>query len=187
MDEMNIARSLITIERLESTLLLTTNSIFTLPGLDLLDRLYLDFPSGVVGMMLLLLRVGTGALFVLHGYPKMTHLQQWASLLKMPVFLCFLSAFSMLAGGMCLIVGLFTPLASTAIFGSMAVAIYLDIVRGLPLVAADPYLIPPGEYQGQNGTGEPPSWEKASMYCLMLMSIAVLGPGAFSIDALLFG
>ncbi len=175
------------IYKLEISLLLISNSLSTLPGLNLLDKLYLSFPSGVEGIVLLLLRVGTGVLFVLHGYPKMIHLQQWARLLKMPIFLCALSALSMLAGGVCLILGLLTPLASAAIFGSMAFAIYLDIVRGLPFIAADPYLIPPRQYEGPNGTGEPPSWEKAWMYCLMLMTIAILGPGAFSIDAFLFG
>jgi len=54
-------------------------------------------------------------------------------------------------------------------------------------VARDPYLIPKGQYEGPQGTGEPPSWEKAFMYCLMLVTIAVFGPGAFSLDAILFG
>jgi putative oxidoreductase len=175
------------IYKLEVALLLISNSLSTLPGLNLLDKLYLSFPSGVEGIVLLLLRVGTGVLFVLHGYPKMMHLQQWARLLKLPVFVCALSASSMLAGGICSILGLLTPLASAAIFGSMVVAIYLDIARGLPFIAADPYLIPAGQYEGINGIGEPPSWEKAFMYCLMLITIAVLGPGAFSLDAFLFG
>lgn len=121
-----------------------------------------------------------------HGYPKITHLQQWAKALKMPAFLCFFSALSMLAGGVCLILGLLTPLASTAIFVSMAFAAYLEIVQGSPFVARDPYLIPAGQYEGPKGKGEPPSWEKAFMYCLMLMAIAIFGPGAFSLDALLF-
>jgi putative oxidoreductase len=68
----------------------------------------------------------------------------------------------------------------------MAFAAYLEIKQGLPFVARDPYLIPQGQYEGPNGKGEPPSWEKAFMYCLMLLAIGVLGPGAFSLDALLF-
>ncbi|MFB2920944.1 MULTISPECIES: DoxX family protein [Aerosakkonema] len=157
-----------------------------LPGLNLLSNLYIGFPSGVEGITLLLLRVGTGVLFMLHGYPKITHLQQWASSLKMPLFLCFLSALSMVAGGVCLVIGLLTPLASAAIFVSMAFAAYLEITKGLPFVARDPYLIPEGQYEGPTGKGEPPSWEKAFMYCLILIAIAVLGPGAFSLDALIF-
>ena len=157
-----------------------------LPILSWLNVLYLGFPAGIQGATLLLLRVGVGILFWRHGYPKMTHLQQWSSGLKMPIALCFLSALSMLLGGVCLVVGLLTPFASIAILGSMGFAMVLEIAQGLPFVARDPYEIPDGQYEGPKGKGEPPSWEKAFMYCLMLIAIAVLGPGAFSLDAAIF-
>ena len=144
------------------------------------------FPAGLPGWALLILRVGVGGLFLLHGYPKITHLREWSNSLKMSLFLCFLSAASMLAGGVCLILGFLTLLASLPIIGSMLFAIYLDLSNRLRLVASDPYLIPNGQYEGPNGKGEPPSWEKAFMYCLMLVAIAVLGPGAYSLDALIF-
>lgn len=168
------------------TTLLATNALLNFPILSLLSSLYVGFPDGLQGATLLLFRVGVGVLFVLHGYPKITHLQQWANSLHMSIALCFLSALSMVAGGICLIVGLLTPLASITIFGSMAFAMVLEISQGVPFVARDPYLIPPGQYMGPKGQGEPPSWEKAFMYCLMLVVIAGLGPGAFSIDALIF-
>jgi putative oxidoreductase len=158
-----------------------------LPGLNWFSKLYLGFPAGIQGLALLLLHVGVGLLFILHGYPKITHLQQWSKGLKMPIALCFLSALSMLLGGICLVLGLLTPFASVAILGLMVFAMVLEIVQGSPLVARDPYLIPEGQYEGPRGKGEPPSWEKALMYCLMLTAIAVLGPGAFSLDAALFG
>lgn len=154
--------------------------------LNLLNSLYIAFPAGIEGWMLLVLRVSVGVLFLLHGYPKITHLRLWANGVKMPIYMCFLSAFSMLGGGIFLILGLLTPLASAAIFASMAFAMFLEISQGLPFVARDPYLIPDGDYDGPKGKGEPPSWEKAFMYCLLLMAIAVLGPGAFSLDALIF-
>lgn len=162
---------------------------FNLPvlGPQLLSSLNEVYPDGLPGLVLLLLRVSVGVLFLLHGYPKITHLQRWANSLKMPVFLCFLSALSMLGGGICLMIGFLTLVASVAIFGSMAFAMFLEISQGLPFVAQDPYLIPEGQYEGPNGTGEPPSWEKAFMFCIMLMAIAVLGPGAYSLDALIFG
>ncbi len=156
-------------------------------GPSLLSSLNTVFPGGIQGWMLLLLRVGVGVLFVLHGYPKITHLRQWADAMKMPIFLCFLSALSMLGGGICLLLGFLTLLASVAILGSMAFAMFLEISQGLPFVAQDPYLIPDDQYQGPKGKGEPPSWEKAFMYCLMLIAIAVFGPGAYSLDALIFG
>ncbi|MGB7894009.1 MAG: DoxX family protein, partial [Microcoleus sp.] len=96
-------------------------------------------------------------------------------------------AASMVGGGICLILGLLTLLASLPILGSMMFAAYLHISQGKPFVARDPYLIPEEQYQGPLGKGEPPSWEKAFMYCVMLIAIAVLGPGAYSLDALIFG
>lgn len=75
---------------LAAALLLTNSSASLIlelnPGLTVLSRLYIDFPSGVEGSALLLLRVGTGVLFMLYGYPKITHLQQWANALKIPIF-----------------------------------------------------------------------------------------------------
>ncbi len=160
----------------------------SLPKLSphLLSSVNTEFPSRIQGAVLLLLRVSFGVLFLLHGYPKITHLRQWANSLKMPIFLCFLSALSMLLGGICLILGFLTLLASVAILGSMAFAMFLEISQGLPFVAQDPYLIPPDQYKGPKGQGEPPSWEKAFIYCVMLIAIAVLGPGAYSLDALIF-
>ncbi|WP_319423477.1 DoxX family protein [Pleurocapsa sp. FMAR1] len=155
--------------------------------IDLFASLYISFPIGVQGSTLLALRVGVGVLFVLHGYPKLNHLQIWSNALKMPIYLCFLSALSMFIGGFCLIVGLLTPLACVTISGSMVFALVLEIIQGLPFVAPDPYLIPEGEYEGANGKGEPPSQEKAFIFILMLTVLLVFGPGGFSIDAWLFG
>ncbi|MEM7761031.1 MAG: DoxX family protein, partial [Cyanobacteria bacterium P01_A01_bin.40] len=144
---------------------------------------YSDFPVGVRGITLLMLRTGLGILFILHGYPKLNHLQKWSNALKMPNYLCFLSALSMLLGGFCLIAGFLTPLACLALLGSMAFALVLEISQGLPLVALDPYLIPQGEYEGANGKGEPPSQEKAFIFNLMLIVLLVFGAGGFSVDA----
>ena len=154
---------------------------------NLLNVLYVGFPAGIQGVTLMLLRASVGVLFWLHGYPKITHLQQWSDGLKMPIALCFLSALSMLLGGICLVMGLLTPLASVVILGSIVFAMVIEIAQGLPFVAPDPYQIPAGQYEGQKGKGEPPSWEKAFMYCLLLIMIAVFGPGAFSLDAVIFG
>ncbi|PZO52710.1 MAG: DoxX family protein [Phormidesmis priestleyi] len=168
--------------------LVASRLLLQLPAsiVGLIDFLYIGFPAGIVGILLLLFRASTGALFVLHGYPKITNLRTWAKALKMPVFLCFLSALSMFAGGFCLIAGFLTPLASLAIFGSMAFALFLEMSHGSPFVAPDPFQIPAGQYEGPNGKGDPPSYEKAFMYCVMLIAIAILGPGLYSIDALLF-
>jgi len=153
------------------------------PILNLWKSLYGSFPLGIQGYTLLALRVSFGVLFVLHGYPKVTHLKTWSEALKMPIFLCFLSAYSMFLGGFCLIAGFLTPLVCITLIGSMAFALVLEITQGLPFVAPDPYLIPAGEYEGPNGKGEPPSQEKAFVFNLVLIVLMIFGPGAYSVDA----
>ena len=44
-----------------------------------------DFPGELKSLVLLIFRIGIGIIFVLHGYPKLTHLKQWSkSLNNMP-------------------------------------------------------------------------------------------------------
>lgn len=156
-------------------------------GPYLLSSLAHAYPDGLPGLALLLLRVSVGGLFIMHGYPKVMHLRRWAESIKTPVFLCFISAWTMLGGGFFLILGFLTLLATLPILASMLFAILLHLIEGKPFVATDPYLIPEDQYKGPLGKGEPPSWEKALMYCVMLIAIAVFGPGAYSLDALIFG
>ncbi|MEM6614244.1 MAG: DoxX family protein [Cyanobacteria bacterium P01_C01_bin.72] len=156
-------------------------------GSNLLNFFYADFPVGIQGYTLLALRVGFGVLFVLHGYPKTIHLERWSKALKMPIWLCFLSAYSMFLGGFCLIAGFLTPLVCLALIASMAFALVLEITQGLPFVAPDPYLIPQGEYEGANGKGEPPSQEKAFVFNLVLIVLMIFGAGGYSVDAWLSG
>lgn len=157
------------------------------PILDLWRSLLPTFPVGLQGYALLALRVGLGVLFVIHGYPKLIHLKTWSKALKMPIWLCFLSASSMFLGGFCLIAGFLTPFACLVLLCSMVFALVLEITQGLPFVAPDPYLIPQGEYEGANGKGEPPSQEKAFVFILMLITLLFLGAGGFSVDAWLLG
>ncbi|MBM5820446.1 MAG: DoxX family protein [Cyanobacteria bacterium K_DeepCast_150m_m2_101] len=142
-------------------------------------------PSPFAQAALLLLRVFMGICFIRHGWPKLRNLQTWAQMLKTPAWLCFLSAGSMWAGGIALIVGFLTPLASFAILVSMAYAMVLEIKAGFPFIAADPYLIPEGDYAGPMGVGEPPSWEKAAMYVVMCLVLIFCGGGMLSLDTLL--
>jgi putative oxidoreductase len=142
-------------------------------------------PSQLAQAMLLLLRVFVGICFIRHGWPKLRNLATWAAAMKTPKWLCFLSAFSMWGAGIALIPGLLTPLAALAILVSMAYAAVLEISQGLPFIAPDPYQIPPGDYAGPNGIGEPPSWEKAAMYVVMCLVLATCGGGLYSLDNLL--
>jgi putative oxidoreductase len=142
-------------------------------------------PSTASQAALLLLRLFVGIAFLRHGWPKLRNLKTWASALNTPEWLCFLSAASMFAGGIALILGLLTPLAALAILVSMAYAMALEIRSGFPFIAPDPYQIPAGDYAGPMGVGEPPSWEKAAMYVVMCLVLMACGGGLFSLDTLL--
>ncbi|MEL6603319.1 MAG: DoxX family protein [Cyanobacteria bacterium J06614_10] len=153
----------------------------------LLSALYPDFIAGVQGYMLLAFRAVVGFLFILHGLPKIQNLKTWSEALGAPLPLCFLSAGFMLVGGTGLILGILTPFSSASILVSMLYALALELIKGDPIVAPDPYQL--GDYyEGPNGDkGEPPSMEKALIFSLMLTLIIVFGPGAYSLDALLLG
>ncbi|MEL6468884.1 MAG: DoxX family protein [Cyanobacteria bacterium J06623_4] len=153
----------------------------------LLSALYPDFIAGAQGYMLLAFRAVVGFLFILHGLPKIQNLKTWSEALGAPLPLCFLSAGFMLVGGTGLILGILTPFSSASILVSMLYALALELIKGDPIVAPDPYQL--GDYyEGPNGDkGEPPSMEKALIFSLMLTLIIVFGPGAYSLDALLLG
>ena len=144
------------------------------------------FPGELKSIILLIFRISMGIIFVLHGYPKLTHLKQWSkSIHNMPIWLCFIGASVMFFGGFCLIAGFLTALAALGILGSMGFALVLHIMGGKPFVARDPYLNPPGVYEGPEGKSEAPSMEKAFIYVISMLVIIVFGPGLYSIDAIL--
>lgn len=145
-----------------------------------------SFPGELKSWILLIFRIGIGIIFILHGYPKLTHLKQWSESIKIPVFLCFIGAATMFFGGFCLIAGFLTPLASIGILGCMALALFLHIKGGKPFIARDPYLNPPDYYKGPKGKAEAPSYEKAFVYILIMLVLAIFGPGLYSVDAVLF-
>lgn len=154
-------------------------------NITILDVLLPSGPSLASQLVLLALRLFVGVAFIRHGWPKLRHLSTWAAALKTPTWLCFLSAASMWAGGIALIAGLLTPLAALAILVSMVYAMVLEIRSGFPFIAPDPFQIPPGEYVGPMGVGEPPSWEKAAMYVVMCVVLIGCGGGLGSLDNLL--
>ncbi len=91
---------------------------------------------------------------------------------SMPGILQALAALSEFGGGMALILGLLTRLASLGIASVMVVA--LGMVH---LPHGDPFV-------SQTGG---PSCELAAVYLACAVLFLLLGPGRFSLDALLFG
>ena len=139
-------------------------------------KLYSNFIGGAQGIGLLLLRVGMGTAFILHGWPKIQHPFVWMNEMggtAVPGFLQAIAAFTEFGGGIALILGLLTPIASLLLVCQMLAALFMvHFPAGHPFVAAKP---------------EQPSFESALIYLLIAMAILVLGPGYVSVDNLIFG
>jgi len=134
--------------------------------------LYCDTTGWLGSVGLLLLRLVMGVAFVLHGWPKIQTPFSWMGPeAAMPGVLQALAALAEFGGGMALVVGLFTRLASLGIACVMIVAIgMVHVPKGDPFV-------------GQGGS----SWELAAVYLACAVLFLLLGPGRFSLDTLFFG
>lgn len=133
--------------------------------------LYNDTAGWLGSAGLLPLRLVMGAAFVLHGWAKMQDPFGWMGPeADVPGFLQSVAAVSELAGGMALIAGLLTRLASLGIAGVMVGALHLvHIPQGHPFVSAGG-----------------PSYELPAIYLACAVLFLLLGPGRVSLDALLF-
>jgi putative oxidoreductase len=134
---------------------------------------YCDTVGRLGSVGLLILRLVVGAAFILHGWPKIQTPFGWMGpAAPVPGFLQGLAALAEFGGGMALIVGLLTRLASLGIMTNMIVAIgMVHVPKG------DPFVNPKGG----------PSWELAAVYLACMVLFLLLGPGRFSLDALIFG
>ena len=118
----------------------------------------------------LVLRVFTGALLIHHGFEKLNDINNFADAfvrplhLPFPVTLSYLAAGSEIGGSWLLIIGLATRVGSTAILGTMSVAIYHAIATS----GFNIYLL-----------------ELLALYFASAFSIILIGPGKFSADFLL--
>jgi putative oxidoreductase len=121
---------------------------------------------------LLLLRLVMGVAFVFHGWPKIQNPMAWMGPESpVPAILQGLAALAEFGGGMALVVGLLTRLASLGIATNMIVA--LGMVH---LPHGDPFVGKPGSR----------SYELAAVYLACAVLFLLLGPGRFSLDAFLF-
>ena len=124
--------------------------------------------SGSFGV--LVLRVVMGLAFILHGWGKVQNPTGWMPNSPIPGVLQAAAAFSEFGGGIALIVGLMTPVAATLLAITMAVAANFHFGQGHPFV-------------GAGG----PSYELAAVYLAAAIMFVLVGPGRFSLDAVLFG
>jgi putative oxidoreductase len=137
--------------------------------------IYPEFVRGRGAVGLLLIRATTGAAFILHGWPKIQNATGWMGDAPVPGFLQALAAASEFGGGIALILGLLTPLASLGIAGTMVGALGMaHLPKGHPFVG--PPTLPSGE-----------SAEASAVYLAIAVGLLLVGPGMLSLDGLLFG
>ena len=138
-------------------------------------RFFPTFISGWGAAALLVLRVVMGLAFILHGWPKMQNPTGWMNVMpgqNMPPFLQAIAAVTEFGGGIGILLGFLTPLAAVAIACQMLAALILvHLPMGQPFVA----------------TGGGPSYELPLVYLVLAILLMALGPGRWSLDALLFG
>lgn len=133
---------------------------------------YCDTTGWLGSIGLLGLRLVMGTAFILHGWPKIQNPMGWMGPeATVPAILQALAAVAEFGGGMALIVGLLTRLASLGIMTNMIVA--LAIVH---LPHGDPFVGKPGGH----------SYELAAVYLACAVLFLILGPGRYSLDGLLF-
>ena len=133
---------------------------------------YCDTVGNIGSVGLLLLRLVMGVAFVFHGWPKIQNPMGWMGPeASVPAILQGLAALAEFGGGLALVVGLLTRLASLGIMSNMIVA--LGMVH---LPHGDPFVSKTG---GR-------SYELAAIYLACAILFLILGPGRFSLDALLF-
>ncbi len=85
-----------------------------------------------------------------------------------PAFLIALAAIAEFIGGIALVLGALTPIASFGLICTMAVAAGFHISKGDPFV-------------GSGGA----SWELAGLYLVLSIVFFLVGPGRFSVDAII--
>ena len=116
---------------------------------------------------LLILRVITGTVLIHHGFEKLANIENFADAfvrplhLPFPIFLSYIAAFSEIGGSWLLILGLATRFGAIAIVGTISVAIYHALVTS----GFNIFLL-----------------ELLLLYFASATSIALTGPGDFSID-----
>ena len=138
-----------------------------------------SFPGGRAAAGLLLVRLLFGVGIILHGWDKVANGGpfHWADgfgppLDEIPPVLQALATVTELGAGLAMILGFFTPLAMLGLAATMLVAL-LQGHRGETYVSLDrPYK---------------PTYELVAHYGIVALGLLLTGPGAWSLDYLLFG
>ena len=127
-------------------------------------------PLGSTDLALLLLRVVLGVCVWQHGWGKLNHINDLVDIWKVPLPLAWLVAAVQLAGAAAMILGLLTVPFAFALAIVHAVA-----TKKLVFMANEPFVAPSRH-----------SWSIGLLYTVIPLSIALAGPGIYSLDHVLF-
>lgn len=129
---------------------------------------YTTFPDGLTGVGLLLLRIAAGVATIFYGGILLTSLDA-VQHARFSYVACIVLSLALMTGGGLLIAGFLMPFAAVSIAVCMVIEVYFRFVRVSPL-----------QVSGFGLTG-------LLLLLSILIALALLGPGAYSIDARLFG
>lgn len=145
-----------------------------------LDTLLLGLPDGAADLALLIGRLAIGVCFIVHGLGKLGivgpgNMKGFVSWLRdlgvpMPEVQARMAMLSELVGGALLAVGLLTRPAAALLMFTM-------IVAGIIGHRGAGYLI----------TNDPPGSEYTINLAVICLVLGILGPGAYSLDMMIFG
>ncbi len=142
----------------------------------MMNLLFGNFAPGRGAVGLLIVRLVFGLGMTLHGSQKigapLTWMNAFAGENAPPGFLQALAAVAEFFGGLAMILGLLTPVAALGIACVMLAAIGMA-----HLPAGDPFVGAPGQS----------SYEAAALYLAVTLLLIITGPGALSLDWLIFG
>ena len=141
-----------------------------------MQKIFGPFVAGRGALGLLIIRIGFGIGLAEHGWMKIQHPFSWMGPMAggVPGWLQSLAAVSEFGGGLAMIVGLLTPLAMLGILCTMGFAIiHVHLPQHAP-------------YVNISGVKGVQPYEAAMHYFLVALGLLFSGPGALSLDALLF-
>ena len=137
-------------------------------------KLFPPFIGGNAAGALLLMRLVVGCAFVIHGWQKIRDPSGITACLhdpQVPGYLQAAAACAEFGGGIAWMLGFLTPLACLLIIVTMVTALTtVHLAKGHPFVSTSG-----------------PSYELPLTYLVIGLTLLLVGPGTFSLDAILFG